>query len=297
MILHEVEGLACVIYLACTNTRLMILSEKRLRDLMHIPSWEGDRIICLESWTADENLPEGVISQEYLDFIGGLSKEEEEKVGWTFGRWAMANFDSVPIQFEYLEWVGLQGRNGLIRKITWEDRQNSKDVKNDFKIVEELINHVTNVEDRLFVPNMEVLWNHTKQIYVRLSTALDELEDLEVTVHDDYNLMGKLLYIHISWLSEFVDPSTNEAHRRGLWAGDRFEFTVRSVLDSRLKKEEGKWKDVSEDAIKVLAKAYKKDHGKDWRKVLSRWQPEIVNYRRVRPAYHKATRSRLEGRT
>lgn len=83
-----------------------------------------------------------------------------------------------------------------------------------------------------------------------------------------------------------------DALHRGSWAGDRFEFTVQRVLNTRLEKEKGEWTDVSEDAVKFFAEVFKGDLGEDWKKELFRWVPEFKDEgfwnRRLRPAYHKA---------
>lgn len=166
-------------------------------------SWGGDRIICLGDYADDDDLPEGVTSQDYLDFESGFFKsEEEEEEEWTFARWARTNSERGPKQHKYLEYVRRDLRIGdlLYENNKWEhSKMIPKVVKNDSKVIHSLLNHITDVDERVFVPNMEVLWTHTKNIYIRLSTALDELEDSEVTVPDDYNLLGTLLFIHICW--------------------------------------------------------------------------------------------------
>lgn len=58
MIFSEIDELGDVFSLAVTNTRLMILSERRLRELMTIPNWLGDRIICIGDGTEDADLPQ-----------------------------------------------------------------------------------------------------------------------------------------------------------------------------------------------------------------------------------------------
>lgn len=143
--------------------------------------------------------------------------------------------------------------------------------------------------------NMQVLWNHTKKVYIRLSTALDELEDSEVTVYDDYHLMGTLLLLHICWSS---DPNTSmgysgDALRRGSWAGDRFGFTRQHVLGSRLEQEKGKWKDVSKEVMRLF-EVFEADlcPGKNWKKKISRYIREYggAGYmpRRLRSVTRKA---------
>lgn len=79
MIFSEFEDVEDIVYLACTNTRLMILGEKHLREFMYCPSWEGDRIICVGDYAVNDDLPEAVISQEYLNSISGRCKEGEEE--------------------------------------------------------------------------------------------------------------------------------------------------------------------------------------------------------------------------
>lgn len=105
---------------------------------------------------------------------------------------------------------------------------------------------------------------------LRLSTALDELEDSDVTVYDDYHLMGTLLLLHICWSS---DPNTSmgysgDALRRGSWAGDRFEFTRKHVLGSRLEQEKGKWQDVSKEAMRLFEEVFEAGlgPGKNWKR-------------------------------
>lgn len=80
-------------------------------------SWGGDRIICLGDYADDDDLPEGVTSQDYLDFESGFSKsEEEEEEEWTFARWARTNSERGPKQHKYLEYVRRDLRRSTIRK-------------------------------------------------------------------------------------------------------------------------------------------------------------------------------------
>lgn len=108
MIFSEFEDVEDIVYLACTNTRLMILGEKHLREFMYCPSWEGDRIICVGDYAVNDDLPEGVISQEFFNSISGCKEgeEEREEVDLTFIEWARSNFDQGPLQHIVLEKIG-----------------------------------------------------------------------------------------------------------------------------------------------------------------------------------------------
>lgn len=78
----------------------MILGERRLREPMFCPSWEGDRVICIESGMKNDDLPEGVISQECRDFV---SDSEEEEVVLTFVQWAKETFETSLFQRYFLK--------------------------------------------------------------------------------------------------------------------------------------------------------------------------------------------------
>lgn len=231
----------------------MILGERRLREPMFCPSWEGDRVICIESGMKNDDLPEGVISQECRDFV---SDSEEEEVVLTFVQWAKETFETSLFQRYFLKdiFYGLDGSD-LYKAPRSHGRLV---VPKDVRVILDFIRRMTDVHERVFVRDVVVLLNLTKKVYVRLSPAIDKIEDSEVTIPDNFHLLGTLLLIPICWSS---DPSTSMGHKgedlhRGSWAGDRFEFTRKDVLDSRLEQEKGEWKDASKEVVDLLQVLY-----------------------------------------
>lgn len=274
MIFSEIDELENVFSLAVTNTQLMILGEKRLRELMAIPSWRGDRIICLGDGAEDNDLPEGLMTQECKDFLRDAPNLPElDKNDW------LSDYGFIPVNF--VDWVS-DSRSGFqdfekqfldkqkyallenaVSLQLWEYHSPDKSCRLYSKIVDKL----TSIERVFRVP--DVLWNLTKKAYVLREAVLkafdgtelegEELEDSHVCA-----VMGNILQLQLCWSTYDGTNLPIAGLHRGKWAGDRFAFTDESVLRLRLEEEEGVWKDASEEVIGKFLEVYKAEYGEKW---------------------------------
>lgn len=273
MIFSEIDELENVFSLAVTNTRLMILGEKRLRELMAIPSWRGDRIICLGDRAEDYDLPEGLMTQECLDFLRDAPNLPEPDDDWlsdpgfipvNFVGWASdsrSGFQEFDKNFLDKQKYALLENAAFLQLREYHPRDKS------YGLYSKIVDKLTSIERVFRVP--DIIWNLTKKAYVLREAVLkafdgtelegEELEDSHVCA-----VMGNILQLQICW-STFDGTNLPIAGlHRGKWAGDRFEFTDESVLRLRLEEEEGVWKDASKEVIGKFLEVYKVEYGEKW---------------------------------
>lgn len=240
MIFFEIDRPGDVFSLALSNTRLMIIGERRLRQLMTFPDWRGDRIICVGDLTEDTNFPEGLITQECRDCAREESKDDSEPdVDWDpsdFVTWVESeNSGFQEIKHELLT----RQRRALCKIIVSTGRDKySINYKFAFKLT----------TTRRLSKNSAVLWNLSKKEYCRRDTVLKILDGhVRWKPSDIYGVMGTILLVQICHSTEYDTGLAHDNLHEGKWAGDRFEFTNENVLESRLKQQEVPWKDVSEE--------------------------------------------------
>lgn len=274
MIFSEIDDLKNVFSLGVTNTQLMILGEKRLRELMTIPSWRGDRIICLGDGAEDNDLPEGLMTQECKDFLRDAPNLPElDKNDW------LSNYGFIPVNF--VDWVsdsrsGFQDfetkfldkqRYALLENAVFLQYRGHHPRDKSDGLYSKIVDQLTSIERVFRVP--DVLWNLSKKAYVLREAVLKafdgtklkgkKLEDTHVCA-----VMGNILQLQICWSSCDGTNLPIQGLHRGKWAGDRFEFTDESVLRLRLEDEDGVWTDASEEVIGKFLEVYEAEFGEDW---------------------------------
>lgn len=244
MIFFEIDRPGDVFSFALSNTRLMIIGERRLRQLMTFQDWRGDRIICVGDLTEDTNFPEGLITQECRD----LAREElkdalEPAVDWDpsdFVTWVESEKSGFQeITHELLT----HQRRALSRIIVSTGRDKySFNYKFAFKLT----------TTRRLSKNSAVLWNLSKKEYCRRDTVLKILDGhARWKPSDIYGVMGTILLVQICHSTEYDTGVVHDNLHQGKWAGDRFEFTNEAILESRLKQRDVLWKDVSEEVTNM----------------------------------------------
>lgn len=272
MIFSEVKELENVFSLAVTNTRLMILGEKRLREVMTIPSWQGDRLICLGDGAEDNDLPEGLKTQECQDFLRNapnlpeLDKDDDEygDIPKTFYDWVRCSRSG----FGHFDEHFLDKQKHALLKNTVFSRFEGIHPHDDSyglynRIVDKLINYkrVSRAPD--------VIWNLSKKVYVLREAVLKVLEGTKLEGKDIESchvcaVIGNILQLQLCWSTYDGTNLPIEGLHRGKWAGDRFEFTDESVLRIRLQQEEGVWRDASEEVIEKFLQVYRAEYGEEW---------------------------------
>jgi len=218
-IFDHIENAQTAFRFGVANTRLLIIGERRIKQLLGEPSWSGDRVICIRGGDGDEedagdediDLPDGLdASDVYGDF--------EPAVGC---RW---------------DFVSSKNLGQCVNSYTPE-----------FRIAEGLSTPM-----RVDVQHAEVAWNLTKHVYFRSDAIVrDELPEAWAywfdggdSSADKENMLGWTLLFYVTW--------TNSSIERGKWAGDRIERTDKNVLEARLEEDGCKWTDVSEEAVQVF---------------------------------------------
>lgn len=275
MIFSQVDDLASAFSLAMTNTRLMIIGEKRLHQLMAVPSWRGDRIICIGDDAQDDDLPDGILTQECQDFLRDapnfreidsrewdLGREAENFVDWvSCSRSGFQRFD-----FEFLK----KQKRALSENTIYSEWKGPRLCHRTYLVYRGIIDELTDFEHVIKVP--DVLWNLSKKVYDRKDAALDALEGEELNDTEVCGMMGTILQTQILWSSHDLTPIPEDVVDRGKWAGDRFELTDESVLTLRLRKDKDVWKDVSEEVIGKFVDVLKTVYEEDWIRVCNRWR-------------------------
>lgn len=184
MIFSQVDDLASAFSLAMTNTRLMIIGEKRLHQLMAVPSWRGDRIICIGDDAQDDDLPDGILTQECQDFLRDapnfreidsrewdLGREAENFVDWvSCSRSGFQRFD-----FEFLK----KQKRALSENTIYSEWKGPRLCHRTYLVYSGIIDELTDFEHVIKVP--DVIWNLSKKVYVRKDAALEALEGEELT--------------------------------------------------------------------------------------------------------------------
>lgn len=265
MIFSEIDELGDVFSLAVTNTRLMILSERRLRELMTIPNWRGDRIICIGDGTEDADLPQGLMTQDCKDFLRDVPNlpepgEDDHDYGWTptnFVGWASSSRSGFhEFNSKFLD----KQRYALAKNVVFRRRLPYDD---SYWVYHEFISKLTSSERVFRAP--DVLWNLSQKAYVRREVALKVFEGIKLRDGSVCAVMGNILHLLICWSTYDATNIPFEGLHRGEWAGDRFEFTDASVLRLRLQQEGDEWKDVSDEVIKKFVDVFKAEFGENWR--------------------------------
>lgn len=251
MLFAELDFLSDVFCLCAANTRLMILGERRLRELMPASRWNGDKLICLGHKTEADDYPEGVLDavQEYHNYQTTYGPTK-------FFSWTYDTFRFADIHFL------VSHRHVLMKNIRdFDSRRHFLDPRHH--IYYDFCSRLT--EDTRVCIKSDILWNLSKKVYVRSDVVLELFDGVNWKVDKD-QLIGTVLHIQICWSSTADTSMTYKGLHRGRWAGDRFEFSDKAGLDARLKEEGGEqWRDVSEEAVGLFVDVYKTQYGEDWR--------------------------------
>lgn len=236
MVFSHIENPLTAFRLGCANTRLLVIGEKRIHQLMGLPHWRGDRIMCVGDYCREDDLPEGLdLGDDYKEFCDDNDSKKTRPYDWacTFLKSSLEHWNSS----EYSLSAGLD--------FDWFTR-----IRPD-RVSSMMTNTISPTE------KPSVLWNLSKQVYFRRESIPNDLPKAAERFDSDA-VMGNILLLQIYWSS---DPSIGLSYgrnsddvkiTRGKWAGDRFELTGKDVLESRLKEEDSKWKDVSEEVIKLF---------------------------------------------
>lgn len=313
MIFLHIRDARTAFRLGAANTRLMIIGERRIKQLMGNPNWSGDRIICLRTPDADEE-EESWDEGEEDDVNGsndagikddngeskddGGEKKDKDNGGDDEGDGNNDREDGTKDEHdgdddsgdeddgndaeagdngdEENEDGGIALPDGLelggdLKHFTPPGRFRWADIHSG--LVRDLEHHMPEhrIASSLAIPvgqgrRPEVIWNLTKHAYVR-SDAIPPVEALPGVLTDWFdsgdggsdrdNILGWILLLHIMWTNvRFVPGDEFGDAFHGKWAGDRIEATTKDVLETRLKKTEGEWTDVSEEAIQLFLDVY-----------------------------------------
>lgn len=254
MIFSHIDDIDTAFCFGRTNTRLFLISEKRMHELMGTPDWTGDRIMCVGESTYDDDIPEGVdLGEEYDHFLDvvypacGNDDVSPNVYGWAEYEFTLPNSD---------EFIGSTGRKKEILG----------DCSRRFDDIGLVLGNKINKPDPVPDVGSTVLWNLSKNVYFDtegLSKKLPVFHSPEI--FDEDEIIGQALLYQICWSSS-KGTNIDYGHRegeynlsRGKWAGDRFELTGASTLEQRLKEEEGKWKNVSDEVIRLCLDVLKAD--------------------------------------
>lgn len=83
MIFDHIDDVRTALRLGAANTRLMIIGESRIKQLMGGLNWKGDRLICVEDGGDDIDLPEGLGSGDVFgDFEHYAQPEDLRRSFW-----------------------------------------------------------------------------------------------------------------------------------------------------------------------------------------------------------------------
>lgn len=267
MIFSEIDDETTAFCFAMTNTRLMIIGEARLRQLFSPPNWCGDRILCIGESTRYGDLPKGLLSdnrrvEEALrDNPNPQEVDAENRNCVLVPPNLFSKIESLSSDFRFYD-VGLRySMADTLLRVTGNFRDGCFDTAM-WPIYMEFYNKLIDVDERVF-KDPDVLWNLTKKVFYRREVALKIFEGHQRRRPlDEFDLMGMILHLQICW-STFDDTTIAYAGlHRGKWAGDRFEFTGKEVLELRSAEE---WKDVSEEAVGLFVQVYEAEHGESWR--------------------------------
>jgi len=241
----------------------MIIGENRLRQLFSPPNWRGDRILCIGESAITGDLPEGLLSD---------NRRIEETQRDTHNQNVDANCAFVPTNlfseleslssnFQFYHFGLRDSMPDILLRVTEKFSDGCFDTKM-WPICMEFYNKLIDVEERVF-KDPDVLWNLTKKVYYRREVALKVFEGHpRQRPLDEFDLMGMILHLQICW-STYDDTSmVYSGLHRGKWAGDRFEFTGKEVLDTRSAED---WKDVSEEVVDLFVQVFEAEHGETWR--------------------------------
>lgn len=258
MLFSELDSLSDVFCFCAANTHLMILGEKHLCALMPcVPNWQGDRLICLSDNTKEDDLPEGLLTQEYLELLRTPPTKPKRKKNCVPPADSTSRDTTVfrPVNLRFMDSqkpaLLLNFRNSI-----WECSYSTY-----MKYVQ-FCDKLTYFS--AITTQTEVLWNLSRRVYVRSEVALAEFMDLDWVVDED-KLMGTILLILICRNSSDI---TKKRPQCSQWAGERFEFTEKETLEYRLKKRGDGWKDVSKESVELFVAVSKKQYGKNWKKCM-----------------------------
>jgi len=223
----------------------------RLVELYTQSVWLGDRIICVGDGLDADNVPYGVLTpREREELQKAISAKEdtnddEERISlynWNYTK------REIPEVSRFLV--------GLLRHLDDADDRYSRSL-----VCSRL------PEDRKFAwekptytrPDASlVLRNLTTHEYVREDALIEELmPQMPPESQVQFISLGHVLVAHISWSS---NPSMSTPYHRNLhrgkWAGHRFDITTIDALPVLSKDKDGEeipWKDVSKEAVELMA--------------------------------------------
>lgn len=246
----------------------MIIGENRLRQLFTPPTWCGDRILCIGQLTTYGDLPEGLLSDNRRVEESLSDTPNSQDIDADNHKCALVppdlffRIESFSSDFRFYDYEPLTNSLAeVVLRVTENFRDGCFDTAM-WLICMEFYSKLIDVDERLF-KDPDVLWNLTKKVYYRREAALKVFEGHQrQRPLDEFNLMGMILHLQICW-STYDDTTMAYAGlHRGKWAGDRFEFTGKEVLELRSKED---WKDVSEEAVGLFVQVYEAEHGESWR--------------------------------
>lgn len=240
MVFSNIKNPWTAFHLGCANTRLLLIGEKRIRQLMGTPHWRGDRIICVGDYCGKDDIPEGLdMGYGYKVFCDSVQDGDIDDI-YNVGPYGWAcTFRDSSSRF-------------------WKKYKLSKDLEWSWRYP------IVSIGNRMSEPickagTSSVLWNLSKQVYFRRKSIPAELPKATERFSSN-DVMGTILLLQICWSTSDDITLSYESDdikvNRGKWAGDRFEVTGDDVLESRLMEEGSKWKDVSEEVIKLFVDVF-----------------------------------------
>lgn len=283
MIFFHIEDAPTAFRFGVANTRLMMIGERRIKQLLGDRNWEGDRLIIVyDSDDDDDDDDEGDDGDGNNDGVikdedsgnkdkddGNKDKDDGDDDNEDGGDDGDEEDEDDGVEededdgIDLPEGLDLGDLKHFTERADWRwSSILSRGLPShtpEYRIAEDL---ATPLYVEILKP--EVMWNLTKHVYVR-SDAIptnqelpdrwadwfdtgDEKEDMD-------NKMGWILLVHIIWTNYSLfnhKPDAFGGVFYGKWAGDRFEVTAKDVLETRLKETGCGWTDYSEEAVQLF---------------------------------------------
>ncbi|CAL1696901.1 unnamed protein product [Somion occarium] len=250
-----------IMRLSLTNTTLFLIGYKCIqkRYMHEIPSWAGDRLICLGEYTDAEDLPEGVFNEEETTGIKQLFVEPDDE-----------DEEEPTCVWDYFRQNG--GEFKKAKQFTGAGKDSFKFLRRDLKLKDhgmleyQLFYYLNKPRPDYSENGTWVLCNLSKREYVdtgAISTLTDK--NPRGPFFEGRMTLGEVLVSRICWST---DASTSLVYEgdihRGAWAGDRFEITTVEKLKPN--QAGSQWKNVSDEIVKEMEAIWQGEYGDDWRK-------------------------------
>ncbi|KAJ3480394.1 hypothetical protein NLI96_g8394 [Meripilus lineatus] len=254
MIMKRIRIIADLVAFTLVNKALLSIGFNMVQDiLVNVPSYVGNRLVCLGDYAEDNDLPEGFTPEDLSKAAAWHEGEEGNFYSYASEafRGAFRGSDCMP----------------YLRK-KWRLLYFCCSHPCEQRALEDLVQLQYPEESEC------ILCNLTKREYVTAKAVEKETGGKMMWYERGYESgigFEEILLCNICWSS---DPSCNLAYEgpihRGRWAADRFEITTLDNLE-KLEPVKGgldkEWVDVSDEILTEVVKIFDKDC-EGWRKTL-----------------------------